>query len=67
MDESTVSRNVARMCARGWLHLEPGDDDRRSHQIKITEKEIILLRGELLLFVDAHSRGEARRIMRRDS
>lgn len=44
MDESTVSRNVARMRARGWLHLEPGDADRRSHQIKITEKGITLLR-----------------------
>ena len=32
MDESTLSRNVARMCARGWLRLEPGDGDRRSHQ-----------------------------------
>jgi len=32
MDESTMSRNVARMCARGWLRLAPGDDDRRSHQ-----------------------------------
>src|SRR3984893_9582592 len=29
MDESTLSRNVARMCARGWLRLEPGGDDRR--------------------------------------
>jgi DNA-binding MarR family transcriptional regulator len=44
MDESTLSRNVARMCARGWLHLEPGNDDRRSHQISLTEKGIDLLR-----------------------
>jgi DNA-binding MarR family transcriptional regulator len=29
MDESTLSRNVARMCARGWLKFESGDDDRR--------------------------------------
>jgi DNA-binding MarR family transcriptional regulator len=44
MDESTLSRNVARMCARGWLKLEPGDDDRRSHQISVTEKGMSLLR-----------------------
>jgi DNA-binding MarR family transcriptional regulator len=44
MDESTLSRNVARMCARGWLKLESGDDDRRSHQIIITEKGMALLR-----------------------
>jgi DNA-binding MarR family transcriptional regulator len=44
VDESTLSRNVARMCARGWLRLEPGDDDRRSHQIKLTEKGMALLR-----------------------
>jgi DNA-binding MarR family transcriptional regulator len=44
MDESTLSRNVARMCARGWLRLEPGDHDRRSHQITVTEKGMALLR-----------------------
>src|SRR6202021_2734822 len=38
MDESTLSRNVARMCARGWLRLEHGEDDRRSHQIKLTDR-----------------------------
>jgi len=43
MDESTMSRNVARMCARGWLRLAPGDDDRRSHQIEITAKGVALL------------------------
>src|SRR5271168_252592 len=37
MDESTLSRNVERMCARGWLRLEPGEDDRRSHQIRLTD------------------------------
>jgi DNA-binding MarR family transcriptional regulator len=44
MDESTLSRNVSRMCTRGWLRLEPGDDDRRSHQITVTEKGMALLR-----------------------
>src|SRR5262249_6060369 len=37
MDESTLSRNVARMCARGWLGLEPGDDVRGSLQITVPE------------------------------
>jgi DNA-binding MarR family transcriptional regulator len=40
MDESTLSRNVARMCTRGWLRLEPGEDDRRSHQITETGKAL---------------------------
>jgi len=44
MDESTVSRNVERMCARGWLRLEQGEGDRRSHQIAITEKGMALIR-----------------------
>jgi DNA-binding MarR family transcriptional regulator len=44
MDESTLSRNVGRMCARGWLRLEPGNDDRRSHQIAVTDKGMALLR-----------------------
>ena len=44
MDESTLSRNLARMCARGWLRLEYGDGNRRSHQITLTEKGKALLR-----------------------
>jgi len=44
MDESTLSRNVARMCARGWLLLETGENDRRSHQITITAMGKALLR-----------------------
>jgi DNA-binding MarR family transcriptional regulator len=43
MDESTLSRNVERMCARGWLRLER-DADRRSHQIEITDKGQALVR-----------------------
>jgi DNA-binding MarR family transcriptional regulator len=42
MDESTLSRNVERMCARGWLHLEP-DRDRRSHRIRVTDKGMALI------------------------
>lgn len=43
MDESTLSRNVERMCARGWLRLERGVD-RRSHLIRVTEKGQGLIR-----------------------
>jgi DNA-binding MarR family transcriptional regulator len=46
MDESTVSRNVERMCARGWLRLV-GDSDRRSHLIEVTEKGQALIRKSL--------------------
>jgi DNA-binding MarR family transcriptional regulator len=43
MDESTVSRNVERMCARGWLRLEH-EGDRRSHLIEVTDKGQALIR-----------------------
>ena len=43
MDESTLSRNVERMCARGWLRLKR-DEDRRSHLIAVTAKGRGLLR-----------------------
>jgi DNA-binding MarR family transcriptional regulator len=42
LDESTLSRNVDRMCAKGWLRLAP-DADRRSHLIVITDKGQILI------------------------
>ena len=43
MDESTLSRNVERMRARGWLRLERGGD-RRSHLIEVTDKGHALIR-----------------------
>jgi DNA-binding MarR family transcriptional regulator len=43
MDQSTLSRNVERMSAKGWLRLEPGED-RRSHVIKVTDKGLGLIR-----------------------
>jgi DNA-binding MarR family transcriptional regulator len=43
LDESTVSRNVERMCARGWLRLVQ-DADRRSHLIEVTDKGHTLIR-----------------------
>jgi DNA-binding MarR family transcriptional regulator len=42
MDESTLSRNVERMCAKGWLRLER-NEDRRSHLIEVTDKGQALL------------------------
>jgi DNA-binding MarR family transcriptional regulator len=46
MDESTLSRNVERMCARGWLRLKR-DEDRRSHLIVITDKGKALIRQSI--------------------
>ena len=43
LDESTLSRNVERIAAKGWLRLDP-DDDRRSHLISVTEKGHALIR-----------------------
>lgn len=43
MDESTLSRNVDRMCTKGWLRLER-ELDRRSHMIEITDKGQALIR-----------------------
>jgi DNA-binding MarR family transcriptional regulator len=43
LDESTLSRNVERMCARGWLRLVQ-DADRRSHLIEVTDKGQALIR-----------------------
>jgi len=43
LGESTLSRNVERMCARGWLRLVQ-DADRRSHLIEVTDKGQALIR-----------------------
>jgi DNA-binding MarR family transcriptional regulator len=37
IDQTTLSRNVDRMCKEGWLALEP-DTDQRSHWITVTPK-----------------------------
>jgi DNA-binding MarR family transcriptional regulator len=37
IDETTLSRNVERMCRKGWLAPQPSKD-RRSHGIIVTEK-----------------------------
>jgi DNA-binding MarR family transcriptional regulator len=46
MDESTLSRNAERMCAKGWLRLDP-DHDRRSHLIRITSKGMAVIEKAL--------------------
>jgi DNA-binding MarR family transcriptional regulator len=56
MDESTLSRNVARMCAKGWLRLEPGEDDRRSHQIRLTDLGKALLQKSYPAWQQAQGR-----------
>jgi DNA-binding MarR family transcriptional regulator len=52
MDESTLSRNVERMCAKGWLRLVP-DSDRRSHLIAITESGRALIRKTYPALIEA--------------
>jgi DNA-binding MarR family transcriptional regulator len=42
MDESTLSRNVERMCAKKLLRRE-ADDDRRSHRITVTAKGLAVI------------------------
>jgi DNA-binding MarR family transcriptional regulator len=55
MDESTLSRNVERMCARGWLRLKP-DQDRRSHLIEVTDKGEALIKKSLPAWENAQER-----------
>jgi DNA-binding MarR family transcriptional regulator len=55
MDESTLSRNVDRMCARGWLRLEAGHDDRRSHRVFITPQGAGMLKKAYPAWLRAQS------------
>ena len=64
LDESTLSRNVDRMCARGWLRSVP-DADRRSHLIEVTDKGEALIRKCLPAWQKAQS--EVRRRLGADS
>ena len=38
LDNSTLSRNVDRMAARGWIELVPDSDDGRAHALRVTAK-----------------------------
>jgi DNA-binding MarR family transcriptional regulator len=55
LDESTLSRNVDRMCAKGWLRLKAGDD-RRSHLIEVTDQGQVLLRKALPAWQQAQTK-----------
>src|ERR1700730_8700497 len=54
LDESTLSRNVERMRARGWLRLVQ-DADRRSHLIELTDKGQALIRKCLPAWQEAQA------------
>lgn len=38
MDQSTLSRNLARLIDKGLLRSEPGEDDARTHRITLTRQ-----------------------------
>ena len=44
LDASTLSRNVDRMRARGWLELDQDKEDARAHSVRLTEAGKELLR-----------------------
>lgn len=46
LDPSTLSRNIERMKARGWLEVVP-DDDGRSQPIRLTDQGHALLQNAL--------------------
>ncbi len=55
MDASTVSRNVERMRARGWLEEAPGEDE-RSHPFRLTSDVKKLLRDSTLAWERAQAK-----------
>lgn len=52
LDASTLSRNVERMVAKGWLEILP-DDDGRSHPFRLTEKGRRLMQSVIPLWEKA--------------
>jgi DNA-binding MarR family transcriptional regulator len=55
MDASTVSRNVERMRARGWLEQVPGGDE-RSHPLRLTASGKKTLRDATLAWERAQAK-----------
>jgi DNA-binding MarR family transcriptional regulator len=55
MDASTVSRNVERMRARGWLEHVPGDDE-RSRPLRLTRVGKSVLRDATLAWERAQAK-----------
>ncbi len=58
MEKSTLSRNVDRMVARGWLRIATGKDV-RTHRVTITPKGRALLEKSLPLWQQAQEESEA--------
>jgi DNA-binding MarR family transcriptional regulator len=55
MDSSTVSRNVERMRARGWLEHVPGEDE-RSHPFRLTSSGRKVLRDATVAWKRAQAK-----------
>ena len=58
MEKSTLSRNVDRMVARGWLRIATGKDV-RTHRVSMTSKGRALLDKSLPLWQQAQEKTEA--------
>jgi DNA-binding MarR family transcriptional regulator len=58
LDVSTLSRNVERMRAKGWLEIL-GDDDGRAHPFQLTAKGRNLLRRAYPAWKKAQARSAA--------
>lgn len=58
LDASTLSRNVDRMRARGWLELDQDKEDARAHSVRLTDAGKELLRKALPLWKRAQEKVE---------
>ncbi|PYK08119.1 MAG: hypothetical protein DME65_14715, partial [Verrucomicrobia bacterium] len=56
LDVSTLSRNVERMKARGWLEVVPDEDDGRSQPFRMTPQGRKLLEKTIPAWSDAQQR-----------
>ena len=59
MDKSTLSRNLERMCKRGWLAVRPGEDN-RTHVVGLTAKGTKLLQDAYPLWRKAQEEAARR-------
>ncbi len=57
IEKSTLSRNLERLRARGWLRVGSGDDE-RSHRLQVTAKGHRLLEKALPLWKQAQKEAE---------
>lgn len=57
IEKSTLSRNVERLRAKGWLRVLPGEDD-RSHLLEVTAKGRKLLKQALPLWRQGQERAQ---------